>query len=208
MSSKGYFDQIAPQWDQMQQSFFSEAVRDKALATAGVRAGQLAADIGAGSGFISAGLLRQGLRVVAIDQSEAMLAEIRHKFADATGIEYRLGEAETLPIEDEAVDYAFANMYLHHVESPAEAIKEMARTLKPGGKLVIADLDEHPFEFLREEQHDRWLGFKRVGIRDWFIAAGLKNVVVEGTEENCCASSCCGGDNANVSIFIASGEKK
>lgn len=207
MSSKIYFDQIAQQWDEMQQSFFSDKVRDKALATARVQAGQLAADIGAGSGFITTGLLRQGLRVVAIDQSEAMLAEMRQKFGEAAPIDYRLGEAEALPLADEEVNYAFANMYLHHVESPGEAIKEMVRTLKPGGKLVITDLDEHTHEFLRQEQHDRWPGFKRGEVRDWFNAAGLKNVAVEDSEEKCCGTSCCGGEKVAITIFVASGEK-
>jgi ubiquinone/menaquinone biosynthesis C-methylase UbiE len=145
--------------------------------------------------------------VVAIDQSEAMLAEMRHKFGEATQIDYRLGEAEALPLADEEVNYAFANMYLHHVESPGEAIKEMVRTLKPGGKLVITDLDEHTHEFLRQEQHDRWPGFKRGEVRDWFNAAGLKNVAVEDSEEKCCGTSCCGGEKAAITIFVASGEK-
>jgi ubiquinone/menaquinone biosynthesis C-methylase UbiE len=206
MSSKVYFDQIAGQWDSMQQSFFSDAVRKKALAVAGVQTGQVAADIGAGSGFITEALRQRNLRVIAVDQSEAMLAQMRQKFG-ITGVDYRVGEAEQLPIADNSLDYAFANMYLHHVETPAEAIKEMVRTLKPGGKLVITDLDEHRFEFLAQEQHDRWLGFKRLEIRDWFIEAGLKNVKVEDSEEKCCSSSCCGGEKAAISIFVASGEK-
>ncbi|GAB4412048.1 MAG: hypothetical protein Fur0044_06290 [Anaerolineae bacterium] len=207
MSSKVYFDQIAQQWDQMQQSFFSDTVREKALVTAGVRAGQVAADIGAGNGFITAGLLGRGLKVIAVDQSEAMLAEMGRKFGETAEVDYRRGDAEAMPLADTEVDYAFANMYLHHVESPGEAIKEMVRILKPGGKLVITDLDEHTHEFLRQEQYDRWLGFKRLEIRDWFIAAGLKNVAVVDSEEKCCGTSCCGGEKATISIFVASGEK-
>ena len=66
-----------------------------------------------------------------------------------------------------------ANMYLHHVESPQEAIQEMARVLKPHGKLIITDLDEHTFEFLKKEHHDRWLGFKREEVKKWFVNARL-----------------------------------
>ncbi|MFQ5594403.1 MAG: class I SAM-dependent methyltransferase [Anaerolineae bacterium] len=207
MGSKAYFDQVAEQWDELREGFFSEAVREKALAMAGVQAGQLAADIGAGTGFITAGLVRNGLRVIAVDQSEAMLAEMRQKFASVEGIAYRVGEAGNLPMPDGAVDYAFANMYLHHVEMPGEAIKEMARILRPGGKLVITDMDEHEFEFLRHEHHDRWMGFKREQVEQWFLAAGLKNVVVDCSGEDCCAQSSGGDEIASVSVFVAFGEK-
>jgi ubiquinone/menaquinone biosynthesis C-methylase UbiE len=207
MSSKKYFDEVAHQWDNMQQSFFSETVRDKAFSVAKVKRGRIAADVGTGSGFITEGLISKGLKVIAVDQSEAMLAEMRKKFSGAEGIEYRLGKAEKLPIPDEAVDYAFANMYIHHVESPMKAIKEMARILKPGGTLVITDMDEHEFKFLKEEQHDRWLGFKRENVKRWFEEAGLKNVEVDCVGESCCAQSSCGDEYASISMFVASGGK-
>lgn len=206
MGSKEFFDQVASQWDQMRASYFSEGVRDKALALAGVKAGKKAADLGAGTGFVTEALVRAGLQVVAVDQSQQMLDEMKRKFAGAP-IDYRLGEAERLPLGDGEADYAFANMYLHHVEVPGEAIREMARILKPGGRLVITDADEHNFEFLREEHHDRWLGFKREDIRRWFEQAGLKNVKVDSLSEDCCVDSSCGSQSARISIFGAVGEK-
>ncbi|MDH7552612.1 MAG: class I SAM-dependent methyltransferase [Spirochaetota bacterium] len=182
-------------------------MREKAISIAEVQPGKLAADIGVGTGFITEGLIQKGLLVIAVDQSEAMLAEMKRKFANIGGIDYRLGEAGRLPIPDEAVDYEFANMYLHHVEFPPKAIEEMVRILKPGGKLVITDLDENTFEFLRDEHHDHWMGFKREEIRQWFTEAGLKNVVVDCVGESCCAQSSYGDEYASISIFVASGEK-
>lgn len=209
MGSKEYFDKIAPQWDRLQESFFSEAVRDKALSVAGVQPCLLAADIGCGTGFITEGLIKSGLRVIAIDRSQAMLSEMKSKFAGLEDIiDYRLGEYIELPIPDGTVDYAFANMYLHHVENPSEAIKEMARILKPGGKLIITDLDEHNFEFLRREHNDRWMGFKRDDIRKWLEEAGLKDIDLDCVGENCCTTSACGKEKAQISIFIGSGRQK
>jgi len=206
-SGREYFDGVAKRWDRMREGFYSEAVREKAFDIAGVQSGKLAADIGAGTGFITEGLLKKGLKVIAVDQSEAMLTEMKKKFVSFDGIDYRVGEAKNLPIPDETVDYAFANMYLHHVESPLGAIKEMVRILMSGGRLEITDLDEHTFEFLRAEHHDLWMGFKREDIKKWFTQARLKNVVVICAGENCCAQSGSGNEHANVSIFVASGEK-
>jgi len=207
MSSQAYFDQVAPQWDSLRQAFFSNRVREKAYAVAGAREGAVAVDVGAGTGFITEGLLQRGLQVIAVDSSQAMLAEMSRKFAAAKGIEYRLAEADRLPLPDETVDYVFANMVLHHLEEPPKAIKEMVRILKPGGRLVVTDLDEHHFEFLQTEQHDRWLGFKREDVRRWLIEAGLTEVAVDCVGEDCCAQSSCGTEHASVSIFVAWGEK-
>ncbi len=207
MSSKDYFENVAREWDRMRESFFSEAVREKALSTADVQRGKVAADIGAGSGFITEGLLLKGLRVIAVDQSEAMISVMKEKFPKAEGIDFRVGDSIQLPISDEAVDYAFANMYLHHVEAPLGAVKEIARILRPAGKLVITDLDEHAFEFLRVEHHDHWMGFKREDIKRWLTEARFKNVSVDCVGENCCTRSSCGDERASISIFVASGEK-
>ena len=83
-----------------------------------------------------------------------MIKEIKRKFKESD-LDCRMGEAEHLPIEDQTVDYVFSNMYLHHVQSPLVAIREMSRVLKPGDKLVITNLDEHQFEFLQTEQHNQ-----------------------------------------------------
>ncbi len=207
MNSKQYFEQVANQWDQMRQSFFSEKVREMVYATANVQAGKLAADIGAGTGFIVEGLVQKGLRVIAVDQSEAMIEEMKRKYKSLDAVDCRIGESENLPIENGTVDYVFSNMYLHHVESPPRALEEIVRVLKKGGKVVITDLDEHEYEFLKTEQHDRWMGFKREDIKRWFIEAGLSYVKVDCVGENCCADSSCGSESAKVSIFVASGEK-
>lgn len=183
MSNKNYFDEVANQWDRMRQNFFSEAVREKAYNIAAVKEGELAADIGAGTGFVTEGLLLRGLRVIAVDQSYEMLNQMKEKFKNFESVDYRQGEAENLPIGNDTVDYVMANMFLHHVEDPLAAIKEMARIIKPGGKLVITDMDEHNYQFLKTEHHDRWMGFRRKDVEEWFNAAGLKKVTVGSTGE-------------------------
>lgn len=208
MSSKGYFDEVADQWDTMRKGFFPESVREKAIAKANVVAETMAADLGAGMGFITEELLKHRVSVIAVDQSTNMVERMRKKFGPTASIDYRQGVADRLPIANGEVNYAFANMYLHHVDDPPKAIKEMARILSPGGKLVITDLDEHQYEFLMKEQHDRWPGFKREDVKKWFLDADLDNVDIDCIDEDCCSTSECGGESARISIFIAYGEKK
>lgn len=207
MSSRAYFDDVAERWDQLQTTFFSDAVRDHAIAAAGVLPGKLAADIGAGTGFITKGLISLGVRVIAVDQSPAMLGALQKKFGASGLVEIRVGSGDAIPIEDGTVNYAFANMYLHHVEDPQRAITEMARILKPAGTLVITDLDEHEVEFLRTEHRDRLLGFQRRDVRKWLEHAGLEYADVLSTNERCSSTSSQGSATAAIGIFLASGQK-
>lgn len=207
MGSKKYFDDVASKWDKMQSTLFSNKVREVAVGTAKVQQGLTAADIGAGTGFITEELLKHNIKVVAIDQSADMIEEMKKRFCCRNDVDYKVGEAENLPLENEAVEYVFANMYLHHVEKPPEAIKEMVRILKPGGKIVITDADEHSYEFLRTEQHDRWLGFKRDDIKRWYAEAGLKNVKIDCVGADCCPTSENSGERVAITIFYAIGEK-
>jgi ubiquinone/menaquinone biosynthesis C-methylase UbiE len=206
-SSKKYFSRAAHQWDDMQKSFFSDSVRAKIYSFARLTPGVVVADIGCGTGYITEGLINKGIQVIAVDQSEEMLEMMKRKLSDHNFIDYRVGEAYMLPIDSESVKYAFANMYLHHVEAPKKAIKEMYRILKPAGRLIITDLDEHNFEFLRKEQNDHWMGFKRADIKKWFIKSGFKNTVVDCAGEKCCSESGAGYGRSEISIFIAYGDK-
>jgi ubiquinone/menaquinone biosynthesis C-methylase UbiE len=205
-SSKEYFDSIGAGWDRLRESFFQERVRDVALAAAGVRKGHTAADLGAGTGFITEGLFARDVRVVAVDRSASMLEALRRKFPWPDRVECRTGEAENLPIADASVDHCLANMLLHHVERPLVAIREMVRIVKPGGRVVVTDLDAHEIAFLRDEHHDRWMGFERESMLKWFRDAGLTDVRVENLGDECCCSSS-GGRRAAVSIFVASGTR-
>lgn len=59
MSSKSFFDQVANQWDEMRKGFFSDRIRDIAINKANIKSGELAADIGAGTGFITEALIKK-----------------------------------------------------------------------------------------------------------------------------------------------------
>lgn len=204
-TTRDYFDDVAPEWDRMRQRFFGDGVRRQVIAAAGIRAGHDVADIGTGTGFLAEAALDAGAHVIGIDISPEMLAAATAKFAGRP-FETRAGDADRLPLDDDAVDAAVANMMLHHAADPAGAIREMARIVKPGGALVLTDADVHTHEWLREEQHDRWLGFDRAAVAAWFAQAGLSDVVVADTGELCSPTSVAGACAA-ITIFIARGRK-
>jgi precorrin-6B methylase 2 len=200
-------------WENMRSGFFPPAVREAALAAAGIvpglAAGRVCADVGAGSGFVSEALLAAGAGVFAIDREPGMLEQLRARLGGGAAARLATleGSGDALPLPDMSVDAVFANMYLHHADDPALAIREMARILKPGGRLVITDLDSHGHEFLLREQHDRWPGFARTDVSAWLAAAGLQKASVGSCGaggQTCCADSCDGSDSARVSIFLAS----
>ncbi len=206
MDSKTYFNHVAPLWNEMRNNFFSTRIRDLALGVAEIHKGCRAVDLGAGPGFITEALVGAGAHVIAVDQSEKMLEELIQKFASTGSVDSRLGNAEQLPVSDHSIDRVFANMYLHHVEYPGPAIKEMKRILKPSGRLVITDLEKHNYKFLKVEHHDRWPGFYQSDIRHWLKMAGFSNIIIgKVSGERCCAMSSSCNKKAEVDIFLATG---
>ena len=203
--TREYFDAVADRWDDMRRAFFGEGVRQAAIRAACIDSSSLVADVGTGTGFLAEAALSAGARVIGIDVSEKMLEQVRSRFP-SDRFEARAGDVEALPLKTNEVNAVLANMVLHHAENPARAIREMVRAVKPGGKLVITDADEHQEQWLRTEQHDRWLGFKRTDVETWFAEAGLVDVTVDDTHELCCPTAEC-GKQAAITIFLAQGRK-
>ncbi len=208
--SANYFAQVADQWDNLRAGYFTEAVRTSALAKAYLHPSMTVADVGAGTGFMAAGLAPLVQQVHVLDGSPEMLAVARKNLAAFANVEYHTADGLALPLPDSSLDAAFANMYLHHCPDPLAALREMVRTLRPGGRLVITDMDTHKYTWLQAEMADVWLGFERAQVRAWFEQAGLVNVIVDCTGQSCQAErkSSAGGEQAEISIFVATGTRR
>jgi ubiquinone/menaquinone biosynthesis C-methylase UbiE len=204
--SNPYFAEVAERWDEIRSDYFTEHLRDAAIAKARLSLDAVVADVGTGTGFVAAGLAVQTKHVVGFDASPDMLVVARRNLAQFNNVELREATGDRLSVNDATFDGVFANMYLHHAPNPLATIKEMARTLKPNGVLCITDLDTHDHEWQREQMADLWLGFERDDIRRWFAEAGLHDIDVDCAEGTCNA---CGpdGEVKPLSIFVAIGRK-
>ena len=205
-NSNAYFAQVADQWDEIRAGYFTEHMRDAAIAKAHLPENAVVADVGTGTGFVAHGLASRAAHVIGFDASTDMLAVAQRNLSNLNNVEFREAAGDQLPVPDGTFDGVFANMFLHHAPDPARTIKELARTLKPGGVICITDLDTHEHEWQREQMADLWLGFERDDIRRWYAAAGLSNIDVDCAEGTCNA---CGPSGAiePLSIFVAIGRK-
>jgi ArsR family transcriptional regulator len=173
--TRSFFDAVGPEWDALRKVFNDDALRARAIAEL-VPPDLLVADVGTGTGILAAELARLGLRVVAIDHSARMLeaAAAKLEAEGVRGVELRQGEADRLPLADASVGAAFAHMVLHYLPSPADAIREMARAVTPGGRVVVVDFVRHEHEWMRQELGVVWQGFEPQELEGWFRDAGLQ----------------------------------
>ena len=213
-ASQDYFQHVAGNWDQISAGYFGPAVRDAAIAKAYLRPEMAVADIGSGTGFVAAGLAPLVKRVYVVDSSAAMLEVAKKNLSAFDNVEFHEADGDSLPFPEDSLDAIFANMYLHHTPDPLTAIREMVRVLRPGGRLVITDMDEHAYAWLKDEMADVWQGFNRDQIRAWFSQAGLVNIIVDCTGSSCCAESAnpaiidAQSRRAEISVFVATGTRR
>jgi ubiquinone/menaquinone biosynthesis C-methylase UbiE len=109
-----------------------------------VRAGERVLDVGCGPGFFVEELLNEvgpGGAVVGIDASPQMLAAAAQRCAQHANVDFREGDATALPVEEAGFDAALCVQVLEYVADPTAALTQMHRALRPGGRVVVWDID-------------------------------------------------------------------
>jgi ubiquinone/menaquinone biosynthesis C-methylase UbiE len=104
-----------------------------------------------------------------------MLAYARAKL-ERSGIanaHVRQGDIYDLPLPDQAAGALLMHQVLHFLSDPQRAVREAARVLAPGGRLLIVDFAPHELEFLREQFAHERLGFSREQVAHWVADCGL-----------------------------------
>jgi arsenite methyltransferase len=159
-----------------------------------LRPGETVLDLGSGPGldaFLSASQVGPGGRVIGVDMTPEMLARARATAARAglKQVEFREGRLEALPVEDASVDAVTSNCVINLVPDKAAVFREVARVLRPGGRMVVSDIVlDRPLPEKVAGDVLAWCGCVAgaVGRDDYFgmvAAAGLAEVTVLKDED-------------------------
>lgn len=180
-----YFSRNAASWDELRSLHVPEkAVETALLEVVGKQPIQSMLDLGTGTGRLLelfAPIFRRGL---GLDLSRQMLAVARANL-DHAGISHaqvRQGDIFAPPVERNSFDLVTMHQVLHYLDDPASALREAARMLRPGGRLVMVDFAPHALEFLRDEHAHLRLGFSDQQMSEWLSEAGLDTETVKAFE--------------------------
>lgn len=136
------FDEVAPTYDRTNDLLSlgqSRLWRSRVAKAVASESGQTILDLAAGTGSSSAAFAKPGVKVIATDFSEGMLAEGRKRHPE---LDFRFADATKLPFENESVDAVTISFGLRNVVDVPKALGEMLRVLKPGGRVVICEFSK------------------------------------------------------------------
>lgn len=175
--SQEFFSSSAGQWDRLRDDLFGERFHLAAL-PAFADAEWTVGDLGCGTGQLTAALAPFVAHVIAVDASSAMLQAAKKRLHGCENVELRRGELEALPIDDARLDAATLALVLHHLPEPDRALAEVARVLKPRGRLLIVDMLPHDRDSYRQQMGHVWLGFSDQHVRRILDESGFDDVRV------------------------------
>jgi ubiquinone/menaquinone biosynthesis C-methylase UbiE/DNA-binding transcriptional ArsR family regulator len=171
-----YFAAQAANWDQLRALHVPEEKVEAAIrAAVGPDPIQTLLDLGTGTGRMLELLGSLATRAVGIDQSPQMLSVARARIerAGLRNVQLRQGDIYAAPVEADGYDLVIMHQVLHYLDDPLRAIREAARALRPGGRLLIVDFAPHEEETLRTAHAHRRLGFAAEEIAGFMASAGL-----------------------------------
>ena len=175
--SQEFFASSAGQWDRLRTELFG--ARPDLFALLGLLdPASTVADLGCGTGQFAEAVAPFVARVIAVDESAAMLRAAKSRLRDADNIEVRQGTLEALPIDKRSVDVAVLSLVLPYVAQPVPVLAEARRVLRPGGRLLIIDMSAHEHDEYRQTMGHVWLGFDAAQVEQWALEAGFSSARV------------------------------
>lgn len=176
--SKAFFAGAAAQWDKMRQELYGESLSHEAVLGL-LPMDWTVADLGCGTGNLTAELGRHAKQVIGVDNSAEMLDAARQQTEQLANVELRRGDLESLPIEDASVDAALLTVVLTYVPDPMIVLREMQRILKPQSQGLVIDVMRHDRDDFRRQMGQQSLGFEPDQLKTMLTDAGFGPVTCQ-----------------------------
>src|SRR5215216_4070472 len=175
--SQEFFASAAGEWDRLRSDLFGDTfflwgvlgLIDPTL---------VVCDLGCGTGQLTETVAPYVREVIAVDSSKDMLEAAGHRLGGARNVDLRQGELESLPIKDGELDAAMLSLVLHYSPSPARALSEVGRALRPGGRVLVVDMLPHDRQEYQQQMGHVWLGFSEKQIGRFLGGAGFTDLRV------------------------------
>jgi ubiquinone/menaquinone biosynthesis C-methylase UbiE/DNA-binding transcriptional ArsR family regulator len=208
-AAQEFFAAHAAKWDDIRSLHVAEADVEAVIvkALAGPVPVELLVDLGTGTGRMLELLAGHYTRGLGIDVNQAMLAFARANLdsaglsggkASSSSAQVRHGDLYHLGLADGTAGAVVMHQVLHFLNDPQAAVREAARILAPGGRLLIVDFAPHNLDFLRDAYAHERLGFAAVTVEQWLRDSGL---TVSRMHDLKPVST--GGDQLTVSFWLA-----
>jgi|GEM_PF-370329 len=210
--AKHYFDGSAHSFDDFRNSLYPFHIDQAILSRVTNKDTYTVGDFGSGTGqFTIKAASSSNLSITyAIDISPNMVEYSKQRFKreGILHINCLAGDLNSLPLQDGTLDVGYCLNVLHHIYDPGKAIKEMTRTLKPGGQLIIGDFYSHNYTLFTMSNKDLWSGFSPDQIAQWLNEAGLQSIEVR--KEKDCFFKCTtkDGELVKIPLLVGSGIKE
>jgi ubiquinone/menaquinone biosynthesis C-methylase UbiE/DNA-binding transcriptional ArsR family regulator len=175
--SQEFFASAAGGWDRLRQGLFGDGFYLWAVLGL-IDARLVVGDLGCGTGQLAETIAPYVRRVIAVDGSADMLDAARRRLAASDNVELRQGELEALPLAAGELDVAMLSLVLHYSPEPQRALEEIARVVRPGGRLLVVEMQPHEREEYQQQMGHVWLGFSEKQISRFLTGAGFDDVRV------------------------------
>jgi len=172
IDSRAFFGRVAERWGQVRRELFGDQFTLATLLALAPR-DLVVADLGCGPGDVAAALAPHVAEVVAVDLNERMLATSRARLANVHNASVVDADLTALPLDDDRVDASLFMLVLHTMKEPGAALAEAARITRPGGQVVVLDMQQHSRESYRRKMGHEHLGFSREQLNGLAEAAEL-----------------------------------
>ena len=173
--SREFFATAAGEWDRLRSDLFGDnfylwavlGLIDPAL---------VVGDLGCGTGQLTETIAPYVRRVIAVDGSSDMLDAARRRVGDRSNVDLRQGELEALPLDAGELDAAMLSLVLHYSPDPARALADVARVVRPGGRVLVVDMLPHERQEYQQHMGHVWLGFSERQMSRLLGGAGFDDV--------------------------------